>query len=60
MSLIRTLPHFPVSFEQIVCGFPILLPQKPRRTGMRDIFADMIAPLMASATSAAVFQPSPT
>merc|ERR1712183_135305 len=55
-----TEPHFPVTLQGTVCGFPSLLPQYPRRTGMMDSLAWMMAPLMAVATSLEHFTPNPT
>jgi hypothetical protein len=53
----RTLP---VIFVGTVCGFPILFPQYPRRTGTMFSLAEMMAPRMAVATSFAHLTPSPT
>jgi hypothetical protein len=55
-----TEPHFPVTFIGTVCGFPILLPQYPRRTGTIASFAKIIAARIAVATSLEHFTPNPT
>lgn len=49
-----------LTLQGTVCGFPILLPQYPRRTGTMDSLARMMAPRMAVATSLEHFTPSPT
>ena len=48
-----------LTLQGTVCGFPILLPQYPRRTGMTESLARMMAPRMAVATSFEHFTPSP-
>merc|ERR1712126_598357 len=44
-------PHLPVTLQGTVCGFPILLPQKPLRTGTIESLAKIMAPRIAVATS---------
>merc|ERR1719223_1935324 len=56
---IRTEPLLPASFIGTVCGAPMRFPQYPRRTGMRAIFAAMMPPRIAVATSLAHFWPRP-
>merc|ERR1712059_227934 len=53
-------PHFPVTLQGTVWGFPILFPQNPLLTGTMESLAMMMAPLMAVATSLLHFTPSPT
>merc|ERR1719360_220304 len=53
-------PHLPVTLVGTVWGRPILLPQKPLRTGMMDSLARMMAPRIAVATSLLHFTPRPT
>merc|ERR1712051_471684 len=60
MSLTQMEPHLPVTLVGTVWGLPILLPQKPRRTGMMDNLAMMIAPRIAVATSLEHLTPIPT
>lgn len=63
-GLIFTFTHFTWlkwhTLHGTVCGWPILLPQYPRRTGMTDNFARMMAPRIAVATSLEHFTPRPT
>ena len=56
LSLTQMLPHFPVTLQGLVWG----LPQKPHLTGTMEIFAMMMGPWMAVATSLLHFTPSPT
>jgi len=60
MSLTQMEPHLPVTLQGTVWGLPILLPQKPRRTGTIDNLAKMMAPRMAVATSFEHLTPKPT
>nr|GME01233.1 ribosomal protein [Ipomoea batatas] len=59
---IRTVtdPHFPVTLQGTVCGFPILLPQYPLLTGITESLANMMAPRIAVATSLEHLTPRPT
>merc|ERR1719153_2198441 len=60
ISLTQMEPHFPVTLQGTVCGFPILFPQNPRLTGTMDSLAIIMAPRMAVATSLLHFTPRPT
>ena len=53
-------PHLPVTLQGTVWGLPILLPQKPLRTGTMESLARMMAPRMAVATSLEHLTPRPT
>ena len=55
-----TEPHLPVTLPGTVCGSPRDEPQYPRRTGITESLARIMAPRIAVATSLEHLTPSPT